>query len=405
MGPRTGAPGGDACDDAPTSSPAVDDIAPAGLRMPGLVGKGQPVELPVPDPTTWLEAPGPIVTCWLPAIAANEDPSHRRRLEWRHAREQVPDAPAAALEAIDALLSSERAHLDAESLLLFAGPSGDLAGVRLPDLPTAARAWVDALPRLGGALAARQQVVPHLVVIADRAGADIEVVDHQGPISASVLGDTMHLHRSHPGGWSQRRFQQRAENTWERNATGVAGEVDALRQQVGARLVVVAGDPRAVGFLTEHASERLRSVLHHVEGAGRSDHDPFAEVADEVRRLEAAIVGADLDAVVDRFTATRQSGHVADGPDTTLGLLSQGRVADVLLVDDPDDERRAWFARGARQASVDRAPLDRLGVDSTEGRLVDVAIWGAHATGATVHLLPSGHPDAPTGGIGGLLRG
>ena len=145
-------------------------------------------------------------------------------------------------------------------------------------------------------------------------------------MSGSVEGETLHLHRGHPGGWSQRRFQQRAENTWERNATGVAAEVDALAAAVGARLVVVTGDPRAVGFLTEHATERLRRILHHVDGAGRSDTDPFAEVADKVHRLEATLVATDLASVLERFTAARQTDGAADGPGRTLALLSQGQI-------------------------------------------------------------------------------
>ena len=31
------------------------------------------------------------------------------------------------------------------------------------------------------------------------------------------------------GGWSQRRYQQRAENTWEDNARDVAGACSAMR--------------------------------------------------------------------------------------------------------------------------------------------------------------------------------
>jgi hypothetical protein len=363
------------------------------------------MHLPPPEPDAWFAADGPFVTCWLPALEANEDPAHRLRLEWRHAREQVPDAPDGAIEAIEALLSSERAHQDDSSLLVVAGPDGSVAGVHLPDHPPAGRAWCDALPRLGPALRARQQVVPHVVVVADRAGADIEVVNHGSEVTESIEGDTTHIHRGHPGGWSQRRFQQRAENTWERNATGVAAEVDALAAAVGARLVVVTGDPRAVGFLTEHATERLRGMLHHIEGAGRSDHDPFAEVAEQVHRLEASLVAADVASLLERFTAARQTDGAADGPERTLALLSQGRVAELLVHDDPDDERTAVFDRASRQAATDPAALTELGLTPTSGRLVDVAMWAAHATGASINLVPGHGPNVPTGGVGGLLRG
>lgn len=363
------------------------------------------MHLPAPDPTTWFAASGPFVSCWLPALSASEDPARRLRLEWRHARSELVGAPEVALAAIDNLLGSERAHEDRASLLVFADATGTVAGLHLAAQPATSCAWVDALPRLGPVLLARQQVIPHIVVIADRAGADIEVVDHGEAVTEHVEGDTNYLHRSHPGGWSQRRYQQRAENTWERNAKGVAGEVDALVGEVGARLVVVAGDPRAVGFLTEHATDRLAAVLHHVEGAGRSDRDPFAEVAGEVHRLEEALVRRDLADVLEQFTAGTANGGITDGAERTLAMVDQGRVDRILVHDDVTDDRRAWFAPSARQAATDPDTLAALGLEPVEGRLVDVALWAAHTTGVPITMLPDPIPDGPSGGIGGLLRG
>jgi hypothetical protein len=363
------------------------------------------MEIAAPDPTTWYDAPGPFVTCWLPALSATEDPGNRLRLEWRNARAKLDGAPAAAVDAIEELLASERAHQD-DGLLLVAGADGALAGIHLPDHPSESRAWLDSLPRLGAALQAQKQLVPHLVVIADRAGADIQAIDLDGDTdSDSVDGDTLHIHRGHPGGWSQRRFQQRAENTWERNARGVAEEVDAARARINAQVVAVAGDPRAVGFLMEHASDRLREVLHHVDGAGRSDGDPFAEVADEVARLTSTVVANERVAVLERFGQALQTDGAADGPERTLEMLSQGRISDLLVHDDPDDDRRAAFHRESRQVATDAGTLTELGLEATDGRLIDVALWGAHHTGATVHFVPARGPKAPSGGLGGLLRG
>jgi hypothetical protein len=364
------------------------------------------MDIPAPNPAIWYEVPGPFVTCWLPALSATEDPGNRLRLEWRHARDQLDGAPAAAITAIEDLLGSERAHQDDHSLLLVAGPDGSVAGAHLPDHPPSSRAWLDNLPHIGPALQARQHLIPHVVVIADRAGADIQVVDTDGDTdSDSVDGDTLHIQRSAPGGWSQRRFQQRAENTWERNARGVAEEVDAARERVHAQVVVVAGDPRAVGFLVEHASERLREVLHHVDGAGRSDVDPFAEVAAEVARLTNTVVANDRVAVLERFGQALQTDGAADGPERTLEMLSQGRIAHLLVHDDPTDDRRAVFHRDSRQVAVEAKVLDELGLEPTEARLIDVALWGAHHTGADVHYVPARGPRAPSGGLGGLLRG
>ena len=42
--------------------------------------------------------------------------------------------------------------------------------------------------------------------------------DSPEEVQVQVDGDELHIHRPHQGGWSQRRFQQRAENQWEANA-------------------------------------------------------------------------------------------------------------------------------------------------------------------------------------------
>ena len=47
-------------------------------------------------------------------------------------------------------------------------------------------------------------------------------------------GDTEYIHRCHPGGWSQRRFQQRAENPRDDNANDIALAAHALAQRAEA---------------------------------------------------------------------------------------------------------------------------------------------------------------------------
>lgn len=358
-----------------------------------------------PDPTIWYDKAGPFVTCWLPSPGATEDPRERFRLEWKRAHEQLDGAPGAAVNALERTLANERPRPNGRSVLLVADAEGDLASTDLADQPAAGSAWHDSLPRLGPVLTALQGLVPHLVVVTDRVGADILAVGETGVETETVEGETHFIHRGHPGGWSQRRFQQRAENTWERNARGVAEEVDALRREVDARLVVVAGDPRAVGFLTDHASEELRAVLHHVEGAGRSDGDPFAELADEVERLVSTVVAGDVVEILERYEEARQTEGVANGPERVLSMLSQGRVSDLLVHDDPGDERRAVFERESRQAALEPSQLEELGLAPTEGRLVDIALWAAHATGARIHFVPHRGPKSPSGALGALLRG
>jgi hypothetical protein len=53
-------------------------------------------------------------------------------------------------------------------------------------------------------------------------------------------GDTEYIHRGHPGGRSQRRFQQRAETPRDDNADDIAMAAHALAQRAEARLHCIA---------------------------------------------------------------------------------------------------------------------------------------------------------------------
>lgn len=360
------------------------------------------------DLRPWVDRPGPIVTAWLPAPSAIEAaPSHLRQ----HAKSVTDalgdEAPRAALDAIlRTVEDDERAHVQGESLLVLADASGQVDVVGLPDEVPAARAWVGELPRSGPVLEARQHVVPHVVVVADRIGADMVAVSVEGHHRTHAAdGSELHVHRGQPGGWSQRRFQQRAENRWESNAAAVADEVDALRDAVGARVVVATGDVRALQLLGEHAPPALVDVLVVHDGPGRSDEDPFGAIQPEVDRQVATVVANDTREILERFAAMRAKGVAVDGPEPVLEVLSEGRV-DVLVVhDDQADERAASIDRETGQVATDPARLSDLGLSPRTARLVDAATWAAGRSGASVRLVPAHGPDTPAGHLGAILRG
>jgi hypothetical protein len=76
----------------------------------------------------------------------------------------------------------------------------------------------------------------------------------------------------------------------------------------------------------------------------------------------------------------------------------------VLLVhEDPDDDRRAFFGPDPTAIGLRPDDLAALGVDEpSEAPLVDVAVRAALGTGAGIRVVPAGH--APTGGLGAILR-
>jgi hypothetical protein len=362
---------------------------------------------------TGSDGSGPFVTVYLVTEAAVEQAAQQSELRWKTLRRQLEDAgaPETALTAIDPLVPD--AHHDGRTLAVVA----DADGLRLvrsePEPPARDAGWVAPLPRVGPLLEWAQSAIPHLVVLADRAGADIVVfsrrTDATGGGEAPVLsvgeesGDDPVLRKSKPGGWSQRRYQNRAENLWEQNAKAVADQVATLVDEIGARLVVVAGDVRAVQLLREHLPEPVAGLLREVDGS-RAPGSGLDEIADDVVKLAATVAAEDTVELLRQFKQERgQRDLAAEGVSATIAALAAARVDTLLIHDDPDDARTAWFGPEPGMVAATRATLTDMGVDdAVEARLVDVAIRAAFTTGAAVRIIPS--VGSVQDGIGAILR-
>jgi Bacterial archaeo-eukaryotic release factor family 2 len=348
-------------------------------------------------------AEGPFVTVYLPTPGGVENAAQRVETAWRSLRADLDraGAPVAALGAIEAEVPD--AHQAGHCLAAVATEGGLLHREHGPAAPPARVGRLAPLPSLAPILEWRQGSPPYVVVRADRTGADLTAAVPRGrPIDRTVEGThDPHIHRGTPGGWSQRRYQQRAEEHWEDNAEAVAEEVATLVKRVRAELILVAGDVRAVGFLRDHLAADLAERVHEIEG-GRgvgSDEDIDREAEEEVR----AAVDRDTAAVLQAFREEAAQRDLAvEGAADTLGALSRAQVELVLVHDDPEDDRRAWFGPQPTHAAATPKPLEEMGVEPTPARLVDVVVRAALGTGAGIRVIPAEAGVADS--VGGILR-
>lgn len=216
-------------------------------------------------------------------------------------------------------------------------------------------------------------------------------------------GDDPMLRKTNPGGWSQRRYQNRAENLWEQNAKAVADQVAALADETKARLIVVAGDVRALQLLREHLPDRTAELLREVDGS-RAPGSGLDEIADDVVKLTATVVAEDTVEFLRQFKEERGQRDLAvEGAKSTIEALAAARVDTLLIHDDPDDDRTAWFGPESGMVAQTKNALADLGVaDPQKARLVDVAIRAAFTTSAAVRIVPS--VGSVKEGIGAILR-
>src|SRR5204863_8198313 len=100
------------------------------------------------------------------------------------------------------------------------------------------------LPWVGPLVETAQTLLPHVIVIAERNGAEIYGFDASGrsvedEVRAARNED---VERIKAGGWSQPRYERRQVETWKESARDVAAEVAVVAKHVEARVIGVRGD-------------------------------------------------------------------------------------------------------------------------------------------------------------------
>lgn len=359
-----------------------------------------------PELARLFDLPGPFVTVSLATDATLDNAGPRSQQRWRSVRDDLAaaGAPAAALEAIDALVPD--AHHDGEGVVAVA----DAGGLRLvhpmDEAPARDEGRLASLPAVAPLIEWRQQNLAHIIVTADRSGADVTAVvpgreDVTDTAGSNNSGNPI-IRKAHPGGWSQRRYQERAENTWEANAKAVAERVAQVAELISPRVILVAGDVRAVAFLKEHLYQKWGDLVRDLDGQRGADGGEDA-IAEDARRQVQTVAASDTVAILEKFREEKgQQDRAADGPAATVEALNAAAVETLLVHDDPADERTLWFSAGSALVAPDLPGLEAYGAgDAREGRLPDVLIRQAFRTGARVRIVPA---TVVTDGAGAILR-
>ena len=207
------------------------------------------------------------------------------------------------------------------------------------------------------------------------------------------------------GGWSQRRYQARVEDSWQHNAAEVAHELDVIVARHKPELVLISGDAQAKSALLEHAGGDLSSQIVQLDTGGRAE-GTSAEA--EQQAIEDAVFSHRTTArreLLDRFSsALAREQEAVDGLDTVIEVLRRGQVDELLLHDDPSAAHTQWvgtdplqFGRTAEEARAAGA------LDAREERADAVLLGALLATDGAITLLNPTDVEL-TDGISALLR-
>ncbi len=358
-----------------------------------------------PDLAELIRRPGPFLSLYLNTEreVVNAAPLSQQR--WKTARRDLErhDVPGTILEQIETMVPD--AHLHGDCLAVIADAERILHVEHGPAVDPSDRASWGPVARLLPILRWRQSQPPYVVVVIDRTGADLSAFRRGSPeLHAEVEGEHDVIRKVQAGGWSQRRYQRRAEDSWHENAEQAARAVTDLADRVEPVFVAVAGDVRAVELLRESLPKRVDELVHVVAKEPPRKMDEGEPIPEDVWALMQQHVRETTERLLARFAEERgQRDRAVEGVEAAARALAQGQVEALLIGEQPDDDRSLWF--GAEPTPL--APTDRelkeLGVDSPEqGPARDILVRAALGTGAGIRVLDD--DEAVDEGVGALLR-
>lgn len=276
----------------------------------------------------------------------------------------------------------------------------------VPGRPVRDESLFGPVPHLMPVVRALSGALSYAVVRADRAGADFEVVGPTGPAEQDdVDGGHELLHKVGGGGWSQRRYQARVEDSWEHNAAAVAQELERVVRTHRPDVVLVGGDGHAVEALTRHLDGDTLPLVVPVDGLSRSAgahrESQDAAVREALAHQRAQAGGTVLEEFAEQVSTQQRA---VEGLDAVVSALRRGQVERLLLNDDPTSTLQLWAGEQPLQLGLTEADSRDAGARSPQQARADAVIaWALLGSAAQATLVEEDELRL-SGGIAALLR-
>ena len=340
--------------------------------------------------TTVLDRSGPFLSVHLDTTRT--DPSAAAELEARWAqmrsRLSADGAPSDLLARIEDSVLSPSSLGGRHGRSIFATDTEILVDRVLPAPPLQESAHRGEFPRLLPLLQLIPFAVSQLLIVVDRAGADLHLRSAENPSishgpnglgeDATVEGGHDVLHKASVGGgpqhgWRADNFEARVEDSWERNADAVAASVEKLLRERSVDMVMLSGDVRAVGLLRDALSRETRDRLIEVQGGSRGialDRGPFRE---ELDAATTSFIAARQRELAERFRERQARDGASVGGAAEVGqALARGQVEELVFVSghEPAGIEELLRSALATDAAVSALEEDTLGIPEGVGALL-----------------------------------
>jgi peptide subunit release factor 1 (eRF1) len=210
--------------------------------------------------------------------------------------------------------------------------------------------------------------------------------------------------RNSMGGWSQARYQRRADNIHLLHVKEVVETLDRIVRTDNIKHVILAGDDVVVPLLREqmpkHLQEKILDVLKLEREAAE---DEIIEATLEVMRHKDA--ETDAERVEELLGAWQSNGLGVVGPEATLHALQLGQVDELLIGGNAEQLRPVQkLPDDAAPGAVKLETSAPNAADERQLKLADELVTRAQQTSARVRFIEDPKLLEQFGGVGALLR-
>ena len=255
-----------------------------------------------------------------------------RLLDGSHGRSAATESLAADIERIKSYLADE-APDTAHGLLIVACQANDVftpipVGV---DVDTSVE--VGPTPVLINLARVAEDYPTYAVLLADQRDATLSLVTQQRARPRMEMAGTDYPTKQQQGGWSQRRFQSRADERVEHFLSAVADETRKVLERRHRPMLVLAGDNRTTSALREQLHESIQDsivgTIHlDIQASDSEIADATWPVVDKAERQQES----DAAELAMGNAAAKAEGAV--GAEDVLTALQSGQVMTLVMNDD-----------------------------------------------------------------------
>jgi peptide subunit release factor 1 (eRF1) len=211
--------------------------------------------------------------------------------------------------------------------------------------------------------------------------------------------------RSQKGGWSQARYQRRAENFHLHHVKEVVDTLDRIVREENIDHIVVESEEVALPIFKEQLPKHLEEKIVDVITFQR-DADDSNVLARTLAALRAKDAETDAEKVEELMNAWQSGGLGVAGPEATLSALQLGQVDELLITASPE------LLKPVQTLPDDAAPGEVLAetsapqgtADDKRLKLADELVTRAKQTAAKIRFIEDSTLLAAVGGVGALLR-